>query len=338
MRARTLLLGLALSLTGASAAAHHSQAEFVLDPSRMETIQGTVTQFDFKNPHVYLYVETQEPDGSTALWELEATSTPNLLRRGWSRDTVKPGDAVTIDIHPGRNLAAHIARVGTLHLADGSSLSATSGGPAAPANARATTLAGRWYGRGPLPQVQLDRVDWPLTAKGQAALERYDGTQNPQTECIPMTAPGIMLYSSVSDWILAPDRLTIEGEWLSFARVIYLDGRAHPSANERYLQGHSVGHWEGQTLAVDTTNFADHGAGNAFEIPSGAQKHIAERLTLSDDGKRIDYAFVLDDPEYMTEAIVGTGSWEYRPDLERETIECDLAVARRFVERMTPRP
>jgi len=342
MHAKNLTFGLILGVgavgTG-TASAHHSQAHFNLDPAAVETIAGTVTQFDFKSPHVYLYLETEEVDGSTAVWELEATSTPNLIRRGWSRDSVQPGDQIRIDIHPAREPGLHVARVGTVHFLDGRSLSATSGGRPAPANVRATTLAGRWYGRSNLAQVQLDRaaVPWPLTLKGQAAREAFDGTQNPQVDCIPMTAPTIMLYSTVFDVTLAEDRMTIDGEWLSFERIIYLDGRAHPPVGERSPQGHSVGHWEGATLVVDTTNFADHAAGSSFEIPSGADKHLLERLTLNDDGKRVSYEWVLEDREYMTEPVVGDGSWEYRPDLERQPLECDPEVARRFIERMLPR-
>jgi Family of unknown function (DUF6152) len=337
MQTKALVFGLVSSLSFASLAeAHHSQAQFTLDPSAVETISGVVTRFDFKNPHVYLYVETTAPSGGKVLWSLEATSTPNLIRRGWSRDTVKPGDAVTVDIHPGRNPALHIGRVSTLHMADGRILSATDGSPAQPADARATSLAGRWYGRSSVAQVELDRVDWPLTPKGQAALDRYDGTQNPQVDCIPMTAPAIMLYTTVFDVSIEKDRLTIDGEWLNFKRVIYVDGRAHPPASERSLQGHSVGHWDGKTLVVDTTNFADHAAGNAFQIPSGAQKHVVERLTLSDDGKRVSYDYVLEDPEYMTEPIVGDGYWEYQPNLERQIVDCDPEVARRFTEYLSP--
>lgn len=336
---RFLIFGLltSLSVTGV-VSAHHSQAQFNLNPAAMETIEGTVTEFDFRSPHVYLYVETEEADGNTALWELEATSTPNLIRRGWSRDTLAPGDRISIDIHPARMPGQHIARVGTVHFADGRSLAATGGTPPARVSARADTLAGRWYGRSNLGQVQLDRaaVPWPLTPKGEAARVAFDGTQNPQVDCIPMTAPTIMLYGTVFDVTLAEDRMTIDGEWLDFERVIYLDGRAHPPADQRSAQGHSVGHWEGETLVVDTSNFADHAAGNSFEIPSGADKHLVERLSLSDDGTRVSYEWVLEDPEYLTEPVVGDGSWEYRPDIERQPVDCDREVSRRFIEHLTP--
>jgi hypothetical protein len=333
-----LMLGSACGLAVGAANAHHSQAQFNLDPQAVVTIEGTVTRFDFRNPHVYLYLETVAADGATVLWELEATSTPNLIRRGWSAATVGPGDAVRIDIHPPRDPALHVARVGTLHLADGQSLSATSGG-VPPASRRATSFAGRWYSRGEVGQMQMDRTatPWPLTAKARAALAVYDGTQNPQVDCIPMTAPTIMLYQTVVDVTLTPERMDIAGEWLGYERAVWLDGRAHPPASERSLQGHSIGRWEGATLVVDTTNFADHAAGNAFEIPSGSGKHTVERLTLSADGRRIDYRFVLEDPEYITAPITGEGYWEYQPDLERQALECDPEVARRFAERLAPR-
>lgn len=335
MRAHAFAIGLALSLAAASASAHHSQAHFNLDPAAIETIQGTVTRFDFRNPHVYLYLETVEADGSTAVWELEATSTPNLIRRGWARDTLTPGERVTVDIHPAHDSTLHIGRVGSVHFPDGRSLSATSGGPPAPANLSTDTLAGRWWGRGPISQTQLDRttLKWELTAKGQAAVDVFDGSQNPQTRCIPMTAPTIMLYTSIFDVTLTDERMDISGEWLNMQRTIWLDGREHPPASERFQQGHSVGHWEGNTLVVDTTNYEEHAAGNSFEIPSGLQKHSIERLTLSEDGKRMDYSWTIEDPEYLAAPVTGGGAWAYRPDLERQEVPCDPEVAIRFMER-----
>ena len=77
-RVLTPLLLIGIGATG-SALAHHSQIEFNLDPTAIETIRGTVTQYDFVNPHVYVYLEANDADGGTALWELEASSTPNLI-------------------------------------------------------------------------------------------------------------------------------------------------------------------------------------------------------------------------------------------------------------------
>jgi hypothetical protein len=335
MRLRCLNVGLLVTACAVGpAAAHHSNIQF--DLTRMITVEGTVTRYDFRNPHVYLYLETEEPDGSTAVWELEATSTPNMRRRGWTPATVAPGDHLSIDIYPPRREGDHIGRLGLLYFDDGSTISALSGGAAAPATARATSLAGRWYGRSSLGQMQLDRVEvpWPLTAQGEAARIAYDGTQNPQVDCIPMTAPTIMLYTTVFDITLSDTRMDIAGEWLSFERTVWLDGRDHPPATERFSQGHSIGYWEGDTLVIDSRNFTDHAAGLSFEIPSGAGKHVVERLTLDDEGKNVHYAFTIEDPEYLTAPVSGEGRWEYRPDLQRQQIDCDREVARRFTERL----
>ena len=127
--------------------AHHSQSQFNLDPAVIETISGTVTEYVFKNPHVYLMLETTEADGSTGLWELEASSTPNLTRRGWRSNSVEVGEELTIDIHPARVAGQHIARISTIYFSDASTLAVRGeGGIPGPANtaARATSLAGRW--------------------------------------------------------------------------------------------------------------------------------------------------------------------------------------------------
>ena len=60
-----------------------------------------------------------------------------------------------------------------------------------------------------------------------------------------------MLYSNIFDVTITEDHIRVQGEWLDVERMIYLDGRAHPLASERSLQGHSIGHWEGATLVVD---------------------------------------------------------------------------------------
>jgi hypothetical protein len=247
MHARVPNVGLALGLVAAAGAgqAHHSQAEFNLDPAVIETIAGTVTQFDFKNPHVYLYLDVPAADGSVAQWELEASSTPNLIRRGWNRDSVKPGDELVIDIHPAKLPDLQLARIATIFFPDGHTLAVRgAGGIPAPANpnARATSLVGRWLGHYGLGQVQFDLDQWPLTETGRAAQASYDVRQNPQINCIPVTAPILMLYENIFDVSIAADRVVIDFEWLDVERIIYVDGLGHPAPQVQSLQGHSTGH------------------------------------------------------------------------------------------------
>ena len=75
--------------------AHHSfAAEY--DANDAITLRGTVVKFDWVNPHARLYLEVKDESGKVIQWELEAGNITTLQRRGWKRDTLKPGDEVVV--------------------------------------------------------------------------------------------------------------------------------------------------------------------------------------------------------------------------------------------------
>jgi len=100
---KSAALGLSLALGSAGVLAHHG-ASVVYDLSQHLTMTGTVTDFQFVNPHVLIFFEVDNGDGSTTVWSAGLTS-PNRLARsdGWSKDMFKPGDAVTITGSPARS-------------------------------------------------------------------------------------------------------------------------------------------------------------------------------------------------------------------------------------------
>jgi hypothetical protein len=141
-----------------------------------------------------------------------------------------------------------------------------------------------------------------------------------------------MLYPVTSVIEIAGDVVKLHVDWMSSERVVYLDGRSHPESGAPTLHGHSIGHWEGQTLVVDTTQFAPHREGNAMGgLPSGARKHLVERFALSDDRKHLQYDVLLEDAEYLAAPVTYGAQWSYRPDLMPTGLACDLDVARRFL-------
>ncbi|MDB5461303.1 MAG: hypothetical protein JWO72_3044 [Caulobacteraceae bacterium] len=99
MRFHILRISLAATLGLSSAAwAHHSAAMF--DATKTNTLVGTVTQYQFENPHAWIYLMVVNPGGTQKQYSIEMTS-PNLLQRaGWRPATLKPGDRVTVKIHP----------------------------------------------------------------------------------------------------------------------------------------------------------------------------------------------------------------------------------------------
>ena len=92
---KTILIGLALS---ASIFAHHSMNGF--DRTKTITITGTVKQFKWANPHSWIEVEVVNQKGAVEVWNLEMTAPGILARAGWKSTMLKPGDKVTMGVHP----------------------------------------------------------------------------------------------------------------------------------------------------------------------------------------------------------------------------------------------
>jgi len=95
---RTLaLVLLTLSLIAASVgpiAAHHSTVPF--DSTKQTTLTGTVKEFDWTNPHTWIWINVPNDKGGTDLWGVEGMSPNYLGRRGWTKSTIKPGEKITI--------------------------------------------------------------------------------------------------------------------------------------------------------------------------------------------------------------------------------------------------
>ncbi len=114
---KRLLFLLPLAIT-APAAAHHSYAMF--DMNKTLTLQATVTQFKWQNPHSFIEADITAPGGNEH-WAIEMTAPNNLAQEGWRRTTLKPGDKVTLFVHPLRSGAKGGSYAG-VKLADGKTL------------------------------------------------------------------------------------------------------------------------------------------------------------------------------------------------------------------------
>jgi len=119
IQARVVAAAFALGIA-ANVAAHHSFAvHFVAD--KMITVKGKVTEFSFRNPHGLLTVDAKDAAGTEQQWRIE-TNSPNILRRrGWSEDSIKPGDEVTVEGYPARDGSPSM-RVYRVTFADGHEL------------------------------------------------------------------------------------------------------------------------------------------------------------------------------------------------------------------------
>ena len=85
-------------LAAAPASAHHSLSKF--DLVKEATLVGTVKEFQWTNPHSWIELDVPDSKGAVEEWGIEALSPNYLARRGWNRSTLKPGDKVSVVIHP----------------------------------------------------------------------------------------------------------------------------------------------------------------------------------------------------------------------------------------------
>jgi hypothetical protein len=127
-----LLAVFSASATPRPALAHHGFAvEF--DKDNPVTLTGTVTKMEFMNPHIYFYVDVKGKDGKTVNWAFEGGPPNVIYRQGWRKDTLKPGDVVTVKGFRAKD-GTHLAACSTVKLPDGREVAAGAGGVAQGAN------------------------------------------------------------------------------------------------------------------------------------------------------------------------------------------------------------
>jgi hypothetical protein len=133
MRVQSCALVAALSLmaTAVPASAHHSfAAEY--DANKPVTITGTVTKLEWMNPHARFYVDVKETDGRITHWNFELGAIPVLVKQGWRRESLKPGDEVTVEGSRAKD-GSTTGNARVVKLADGRRVfGGSSGGDAAP--------------------------------------------------------------------------------------------------------------------------------------------------------------------------------------------------------------
>lgn len=315
---------------GAPAIAHHSQAMF--DTSQEILIEGTVARFDWVNPHMYLIVETQGPDGEPALVEGEGLGITQALVDGLDREALQPGTPVVMRANPNRGGWGKQVRILDVTTEDGEIH------PFYTANSRtlrltpADSLGGRWApARQALGAAFGAMARWPVTPDGRAAQAQLiaDGL------CYVEPTPFLSILDEMREIEIGEDLvlLRFDNTGDHVTRTVHMNTE-HPAGVQPSRQGHSIGWWEGDTLVIDTIAFAPDPSGIAGNVPSSAAKHTVERLTLTENRTRLRYEVTVDDPVYLSEPATLTQQWDHRPDLEFSPASeaCDDEVAARYRE------
>ena len=317
---------------------HHSRANFMFDT--VLELEGTITSFEYRNPHTFLSIETTTAAGEVQEWLLAANSIASLKSAGWNADTFAIGEKVIVTGNPDRNENKHLMYLDIVTKLDGSVYAsgkvAPGGHVSEPVSGQtgSTDFSGVWQPpfNPRTVAANFQAADLPMTAKGQPFLDAYDQAEDPALDCeadaAPMTILPIypMQISRVAD-----DQVHMWYQQFDGRRIVYLNMDEHPQDTEASHMGHSIGRIEDNVLTVDTVHFTEDRWGLGRGAPSGLQKHVIERYTLADDGMKIDVEYTFEDPEYLSEPVSDSGSMAFRPEYEMEAWDCDRSAARRHL-------
>jgi Family of unknown function (DUF6152) len=316
------------------ASAHHSFAPH-FDINKPVSIAGKVTQFEARNPHSYLHIAAVDENGKTQEYVCESHGFTQLKRNGIAPALLKPGTEVRVAGSQSRN-DIHRCFFTDLFFPDGRTLNVNGRPDAQAARSGATRpdITGTWLlapmpnrsTSGPQPMIES------MTAAGKAAVAKYNPFKDdPVFRCDPVAvrrvwgAPGTPLSITREK-----DRVILRHEWMDVKRIVYLNQREHPKGGPRTSLGHSIGHFEGDTLVIETGNYPAGVLNQYVEQPGQPTRGLlhsaalttVERLHLDAARQRLVVDFNLQDPEFFTREFDRT-TLEFAPsELKLEPFNC----------------
>ena len=326
-------LAIGVSLGASDALAHHSFAPH-FDASKPVSISGTVISFEARNPHSYLHIAAVDENGRTREYVCESNGVTQLSRNGLTPETLKSGTRVRVKGSLSRH-SLYMCFFNSVEFADGRIVSVNgSGEPAAPAAGKRTDIFGTWLlapirnrsTSGPQPMMQF------LTPAGERAVAAYDPFKDdPTFRCDPVAirrvwgAPGTPLE-------IEHDKgdVVLHHEWMDVRRLIHMNMKDHPKNGPRSSLGHSIGHFEGETLVIETANYAAGVLNQYVETPGQPTKGLlhsaalttVERLHLDAAGQRLVVEIDMVDREFFTQPF-NRSTTEYAPSaLKIEPFNC----------------
>jgi hypothetical protein len=324
-------------LNVAEASAHHSFAPH-FDSSKKVNISGTVKEYEARNPHSYLHVNAVDENGRTREYVCESHGATQLGRIGITPKLFKAGMKIRVMGSLSRH-SPYMCFFDSIELPDGRTLNVNGQGGSGqtPPQARLAPrkdIFGTWLlapnpnrsTSGPQPMMQS------LTPAGEKAVAAYDPFKDdPVFRCDPVAIRRVWGAPSTPLAILRDgNNIVLRHEWMDVRRVIHMNMKAHPKDGKRTSLGHSIGHWEGDTLVIQTGNFSAGVLNQYVEQPGQPTKGLlhsaalntVERLHLDAARQRLVVEIDMTDPEFFKQPFP-RGTLEYAAsDLKIEPFNC----------------
>ena len=305
----------------------------------------------------------------TETWTFEGFAVAAYAKVGWTKQSVKVGDEVTMVGNPNRKNASREpgSQSGLLVrvlLSDGRILDANPPEDAPVTTAQADEevereseysdkimntpgthdFSGNWHYFINNEEGQVGGFDppegWPLTDKAVAQVAGFDLKQDPFYHCVNFGHPRLLYWVWARRWTRFDDRIEIETEMTADnqKRIIWLDGRKKPADFEPSDIGFSTGHFdEHGTLVVETTGYKATPWGNHIGLDSSDQKRVVSRFNLSNGSPKTGYTrmvfeVTLEDPVYLKAPVKFWGAYDLVPEHEYVPFSCDPEASSKHLE------
>jgi hypothetical protein len=206
--------------------------------------------------------------------------------------------------------------------------------PAQPQPAAPPDLTGKWFPDYCIPDgstCPFDVEQLKLTPRAVKFMSEFDEAISPKYDCAPATVPSLVADPYLWKIEQYTNRVEFRYEKDGILRTVWIDGRRHPPASERSVQGQSIGRYEGDTLVVETRNFTYDpiGLDDMTVLPSSTLKSVTERYRR--DGDRLIVDMTVEDPLYLEEPAPMRFEWA-ATDFDMLPYECDPVKARQPLE------
>ena len=195
-------------------------------------------------------------------------------------------------------------------------------------------LSGTWFPDHCIPDgvtCPFDIEQLKLAPRAVEFMQNFDEAISPKYDCVPATVPSLVADPYVWRIEQRSHRVDFYYEKDGIQRTVWLDGRRHPPASERSVQGYSIGRYEDDALVVETRNFTYDPIGfdDMTVLPSSTLKAVTERYRRDDE--RLVVEMTVEDPLYLEEPAVTRFEWE-PTEFEMLPYECDPVKARQPLE------
>jgi hypothetical protein len=284
------------------ALAHHGVAPHY-DDSKQVTIDGTVSEFQFINPHSFVYLRVVGSGGQEAVWHCEMASRSVLARNGLRQETFAVGKHARITGSQARQNPTGCA-LREAHFDDGSVLRSSTLFGATPATtavppAQSDSIEGVWA----MKRFTVSRYIGALTEEGERLRAAFDPIKDdPAIYCDP--ASPVRFWVNVNEPFeikRGATEVVVEHQFMDSRRVIQLDRTAPPPGTPRSTLGYSTGRFDGSALVIETTSFVAATLEPRYGVMHSADLKLTERIEVNPATHELEITWTIDDPVVFKE-------------------------------------